>query len=46
METAAGGAAGQGRRPEGMPQAFRGSRTQAGGDRWPSFALDHCEKGH
>src|SRR3954452_23134793 len=32
-ERPAAGAAGQGRRPEGIPLVSRGSRTQAGGDR-------------
>src|SRR4051794_14380237 len=45
-ERASSGAARQGRRPEGIPLGFRGSRTPPGGDRWASFPVERCGKGH
>ena len=32
--------------PEGIPPGFRGSRTPPGGDRWASFPVERCGKGH
>jgi len=53
MDRAADGAVGQGRGtdgeavgPEGMRPAFRGSRTQADGDRRLLYPGERCEKGH
>jgi FAD:protein FMN transferase len=34
------------RRPEGIPQGFRGSRTPPGGDGRPPFPVERCGKGH